>query len=1545
MHPASPARGIAAWIALWLSAALALAADPLIPVGAARVDITPPKPVTLMGYAARASLGPASNALQRLHARAIAIGEGDRTAVVVTIDQCILPGAVTSELRRRLAARVGLREPQVAFTVTHTHAAPCLTGAAPNILGRTFTPAERDGIDAYTRFFIDRVEDVVLQALKDRRPALLSWGQGRVGFAKNRRTPGGPVDHDLPILRAAAPDGSLRAVLANYACHCTTLGGDLNATHGDWAGVAALDLEASHPAALALVSIGCGADANPDPRGSIELVERHGRALASEVRRLLRLPLQPLAAAPDATLETIAIPFQPHFTRDQWEKRAATPGIVGHHARRWLERINGGEALPPTLPYPVQTWSFSTNLAMVFLGGEVVVDYALRLKRELDGRRLWITAYANDVPGYIPSRRILAEGGYEAESSLWYYDRPQQFAPELEDRLVDAVQRPLLPRFKAPPPRGEMTPPHDARRALETFSHPASLVLELVAGDHLVQSPVAIDFGADGRLWVAEMSDYPAGERGGFEPGGRVKVLEDPDQDGVFDHARVVATGLPFPTGIMAWKDGVLVCSAPDVWWISNDGSRRERLLSGFATHNYQARVNGLRWGLDGWVHGAGGLFGGKITSARSSLITDATGRDFRFQPDTGAFEPLPGVSQQGRPRDDFGEWFGNDNGSLLWSYPMPPAAAALGFEPPRASLPANRDGNRVFPTSRTLERFNDPHTANHLTSACGPEIFRGSGLGPAFAHDAFVCEPVHNLVRRARLTRDGVGFAAHRDASEKNSEFLSSTDHWFRPVEVRTGTDGCLWVVDMQRLVIEHPRWIAPERLAQLDVRAGADCGRIYRLRAANRPATPLPNLRRPGGPAALAAFLASPEGPLRDLAQREIQLLPPPQRAGLLPELSRLLQHPSPAVRAQALWTLHNIDALPPNALELGCNDPDERARLAALDLAFVRSHPLPKHPPANLLSTPALRFRTALVLARAGDAGAARIASLMLAHPADAWLASVAHGAARSHGPAFARSLATAPADLVRLGPALDRWLQAWAQSNPEALAAIAPALMEAARPDVGVAFPWLAALAGGEADRSRWPDAARALLNAWEPALAARATQVLRDPARPEPQRIAAASVAAARAIKDAALDVECIQALDELPPGTVLDTWVRALSAIERPELATRCMDGLATASPRARQSRLAVLLARRTSARALADAVRKGVVATDDWTLEQRQFLKERGEGSPALPPSPARADVIQRYAAASGMTGDRSAGAAHFERLCASCHAMAGRGHAVGPDLGPYRGKPFADFLLAVLDPNAAVDGRHRTRRVELKDGRELVGVATEEGRTGFVLVQPGGIRERIERTAIARMEDVAASLMPEGFEESLPPQAMADLAAWVREAPRPFGMASPDQARANRDRWTKQAPSGTGDFRCVEPVLPYASWLGRLPLRVCRQDTGTNRLEWVSRPAPGAAMHRWPVAMGLQSQPKGHFVLRIEDVGEVEFDVAMDDAQWPLDPPGAGRLRYRVEERNSEDSNGVMELELSNAAAATRPLRISVTGTPTGSLRWFGVYDSRER
>ncbi|MFZ9854877.1 MAG: neutral/alkaline non-lysosomal ceramidase N-terminal domain-containing protein [Limisphaerales bacterium] len=435
------------------------AAPPLlVPVGVSRIDISPTNAVPLMGYAARSGLPAPTNLAQRLHARALAIGSRKQAAVLVTIDNCILPGAITEEIRSRLARRVGLAPAQVALTVTHTHSAPCLTGAAPNIFARDLTPAEQDQIAGYTAYFTDRIEEAARLALDRRRPARIAWGKGSVGFAKNRRTPGGPVDHDLPLLRISDPNGELRAVLVSYACHCTTLSGELNAVHGDWAGAAAEAFERDHPGATALVAIGAGADANPDPRGTIELATRHGEALAAEATRLVKLPLQDLPAAPTCRLQTLPLPFQPHFSREEWVRRSTNSGIVGFHARRWLARLDRGETLSPTLPYPVQTWVFGNRMAMVFLGGEVVVDYSLRLKRELDSQRIWVNAYANDVPCYIPSRRILDEGGYEAETSLWYYDRPQRLAPAIEDQIIEAVREQLPKLFRVEPTRAEHRP-------------------------------------------------------------------------------------------------------------------------------------------------------------------------------------------------------------------------------------------------------------------------------------------------------------------------------------------------------------------------------------------------------------------------------------------------------------------------------------------------------------------------------------------------------------------------------------------------------------------------------------------------------------------------------------------------------------------------------------------------------------------------------------------------------------------------------------------------------------------------------------------------------------------------------------------------------------------------------------------------------------------------------------------------------------------------------------------------------------------------------
>jgi hypothetical protein len=189
----------------------------------------------------------------------------------------------------------------------------------------------------------------------------------------------------------------------------------------------------------------------------------------------------------------------------------------------------------------------------------------------------------------------------------------------------------------------------------------------------------------------------------------------------------------------------------------------------------------------------------------------------------------------------------------------------------PRISVAAGADSSRVYPSSRTLTRFNDPNSANHITSGCNPMIYRDELLGKEFSGNAFMCEPVHNLVHRLVLEEKGVTFAGHRAVGEEKSEFLSSTDNWFRPVQVRTGPDGALWVVDMYRFVIEHPRWITPERLAQLDIRAGADRGRIYRIYSKDHPPRKVPMVKTLQGQD-LAWAMASPNGTFRDLVHREL-------------------------------------------------------------------------------------------------------------------------------------------------------------------------------------------------------------------------------------------------------------------------------------------------------------------------------------------------------------------------------------------------------------------------------------------------------------------------------------------------------------------------------------------------------------------------------------------------------------------------------------------------------------------------------------------------
>jgi hypothetical protein len=356
---------------------------------------------------------------------------------------------MVAALAERLEVKAGLRRERLAIAATHTHSAPMLSEVCPTLFGVPIPAEHQERIERYTRELADGLERAALEAIASRAPARLEWAIGKVGFARNRRTKDGPVDHELPVLAVRGADGAVRAIHASYACHCVTLSDDQ--VNGDWAGYAREALEAAHPGTVALVSIGCGADQNPDSgvTGSkAEAAAAQGKQIAGEAERLLGAPMRALRGDLAIRLERLHLPLAELPSLDGWKERERKGGALGYHAGVQIARLGRGEKLKTKIVYPISTWSFGDGLAMVFLPGEVVVDYALRLKSELDRERLWVVAYANDAPCYIPSERILKEGGYEGGDAMIYYDVPTRFRPGLEAAIIESVHRQVGAEFR-----------------------------------------------------------------------------------------------------------------------------------------------------------------------------------------------------------------------------------------------------------------------------------------------------------------------------------------------------------------------------------------------------------------------------------------------------------------------------------------------------------------------------------------------------------------------------------------------------------------------------------------------------------------------------------------------------------------------------------------------------------------------------------------------------------------------------------------------------------------------------------------------------------------------------------------------------------------------------------------------------------------------------------------------------------------------------------------------------------------------------------------
>lgn len=413
--------------------------------GLATINITPERPVLLAGYASRVK--PFEGVEQELFAKALALEDRDgQRAVIVTTDLIGLSAAVAEPLRERIRERTGLKEERILLSASHTHSGPKL--------GLKVSPAPGEKIDdatntvAYTRWLQDRLVEVVTQAVGRLEPATLSWGSGVAHFAMNRReftpngvilgvNPRGPVDRTVPVLRVDASDGKPRAVLFGYACHNTTLTQTNYLVAGDYAGFAQAYVQGQFPSVQAMFMAGCGGDANPYPRGTMDLAREHGADLGKEVCRVLETKLRPVTGPLACALDHAALPLQTP-SREELKKAAASgPGWQAPAAREMLATLDRGGKLATHYRAPVAVWQFDTNLTLVALSGEVVVDYAHLVERGIGPLQLWVAAYCNDVFGYLPSARVLSEGGYECRG---LYTTTGWFAPGAQDALIEKVR-------------------------------------------------------------------------------------------------------------------------------------------------------------------------------------------------------------------------------------------------------------------------------------------------------------------------------------------------------------------------------------------------------------------------------------------------------------------------------------------------------------------------------------------------------------------------------------------------------------------------------------------------------------------------------------------------------------------------------------------------------------------------------------------------------------------------------------------------------------------------------------------------------------------------------------------------------------------------------------------------------------------------------------------------------------------------------------------------------------------------------------------------
>ncbi len=1000
--------------------------------------------------------------------------------------------------------------------------------------------------------------------------------------------------------------------------------------------------------------------------------------------------------------------------------------------------------------------------------------------------------------------------------------------------------------------------PKSAEDSLKCIKVRPGFKVELMAAEPVVTSPIAFAWGADGKFWVVEMGDYPLGLDNKNKPGGKIKFLEKTKPDGPYDKATVFLDNLSFPTGVTPWGKGVIVTCAPDIFYAEDtdgDGKADKKtvLFTGFKEGNPQHRVNGLVYGLDNWLYGANGDSGGKILSIKTAKEVSISGRDFRIKPDEGLIEPVSGSTQFGRARDDWGNWFGNNNTNPMYHFVLEDRYLKRNpnviYPDVKVQVSETPGAAQVYPISKALPRFNSPQGLNHFTSACSAIVYRDDLFGPDFASNTFVSEPVHNLIHREIMTPKGVTFTSKRAADEQTSEFLASTDNWFRPTTIQTGPDGALWIADMYRYVIEHPEWIPKTWQNKLDLRAGQDKGRIYRVYPEAKKPRAIPNLEKLKDEELVKA-LDSPSGWQRDTAQKFL-ITRLDQGDGSLVELLQKIAKESanPLARAHSFAALSGFTVTTKNIGQLGdvskskkamtdifydlLIDKDARLRTLACQIGGqillegtsggfrLRQIPskafleiLSGEKPTSLIQDPDqnVRMQLAYSLGHSENPNAGEfLGKLFLTSLDDPYMTAAVFSSLnkKNWAPFFAniQGKESFPvyifANLLRLvtvfGSPEDKvfFLAHRIDQNKD----------KAKWQQLDMIAKLMESLESGNIPFAKLLESIENKENLVHVAKIKEVFQVARTIVS-DPKASVSEKMLALRILgrENDLWDEDRKTLVSFLSPQVEEDLQMAAaqsLGKISDPRIPADLLKPWKGYSPALRTHVMGVLLSRQIWTRPILEALENKQILPSELDAIRRQQLlqnkdremREWAEKLLAAASNPDRDKVVMQYILTIPSKGDAKIGKNIFTKHCAACHQLAGVGQQVGPDLASVPDKSLEGLLTAILDPNRVVEARYVNYLATTKAGQTLSGVLLGETSTSITLVAADGKKHELLRRDLEELASTGKSPMPEGLEKDIPLKDMADLLEFLRAG---IPSAKPKEFEGNKPEVVKPDAKG---------------------------------------------------------------------------------------------------------------------------------------------------